>query len=260
MMSSLLFLGTGSSLGVPVIACTCEVCRSQSPFNCRLRSSALVKIGDKRLLIDVGPDFKEQALTHHLNSLDGLILTHAHQDHVAGIDDLRVYSYRKKGPLECLMSRETARDARERFGYMFREDIVEKGVTRLKIQELPGDAGEGEFHGLNYRYFSYFQIGMKVNGFRFGDLAYVTDIHRYSEAIFEELSGLDTLVISALRDSPSHMHLNLDEAVAFVQKTGAKRSYFTHLAHELDYEKTNSLLPPGMRLAYDGLEIPFIGY
>lgn len=260
MISSLLFLGSGSSLGVPVIGCGCEVCQSTSPFNKRSRSAALLKIGDKRLVIDTGPDFREQSLKNHLKSIDGVIYTHAHQDHVAGIDDLRVFCYRKQGPIDCLMSEETANEMTQRFHYLFRTEPVENGFVKLLPHLLKGDSGEGEFLEVKYKFFSYSQMGMKVNGFRFGNLAYITDIRDYDESIFAELEGIETLVISALRWVSTHMHLSVEEACQFAKRTGAKNVYLTHISHDLEHFKTTNELPPGIKMSYDGLEIPFIGY
>lgn len=260
MISSLLFLGTGASLGVPIIGCACEVCRSKSPFNRRTRSSALLKIGVKRLLIDVGPDFREQALRYHIVHLDGLLVTHAHQDHVAGIDDLRVYSFRDKVPLDTLGSLDTNTDLRGRFGYMFQAKSTEIGVAPLTLLQLEGEAGNNSFHEVPFKYFTYRQTSMKVTGFRFGNLAYVTDIKNYTDEIFEHLKGVETLIISAQGNEPSRMHLTVEEAAGFGLQSGAKETYLTHLSHAVDYEKTTHSLPDGVKLAYDGLEIPFLGY
>lgn len=259
MISSLLFLGTGASLGVPIIGCSCEVCRSRSPYNRRTRSSALLKIGDKRLLIDVGPDFKEQALRHQIVHLDALFITHPHQDHVAGIDELRVYSFRSKLPLDTLSSVDTAKELRTRFGYMFRGSEVLGSILPLNLVELEGEMGQKSHHGVHFHYFTYYQSKMKINGFRFGNLAYVTDIKSYTPDLFRHLQGVETLIISAQGQEPSHMHLTVEEAAQFSVQAGAKKTYLTHLSHAVDYENISQHLPEGIFLAYDGLEIPFIG-
>lgn len=260
MISSLVFLGTGASLGVPLMGCDCPVCKSASPFNHRFRSSALLKIGNKRILIDAGPDFRQQALHHHIRCLDGVILTHAHQDHVAGLDDLRAIFIRKKETIPVLMSKATQDDVTSRFHYLFEKDPGNGDPERLKAVTLPLKAGGDRFCDVGFRYFSYKQLGMPVNGFRFGDLAYVTDIQAYDEAIFDELEGVKTLVLSALRHSPSHMHFTLEEACKFAEKIAPKTTYLTHIAHDLEHFETATKLPPGVRMAYDGLEIPFTGY
>jgi phosphoribosyl 1,2-cyclic phosphate phosphodiesterase len=210
-------------------------------------------------LIDVGPDFRSQALTHHIKSIDGILITHAHQDHVAGLDDLRAYFPRRDTPFSLLMSKETAEDIRRRFYYLFDKDPSTKVGPRIQEVVLPDERGEVDFMGVSFRYFSYKQLGMKVTGFRIGDLAYVTDIQEYPASIFEELQGVNTLVLSALREAPTHMHFTLKEASEFAQKVGAKMTYFTHIAHDLDHFDISTRLPAGIRPAYDGLEVPFTG-
>lgn len=257
-MARLLFLGTGSSVGVPVIGCRCETCTSSSAFNQRLRSSALLFVGEKNLLIDSSPDLRQQALKHKIERLDGVLYTHAHHDHTAGIDDLRVYHFINKKTLPCLASKETAEDLKARYSFMFKEQLHEHSQgARLMLQVLPSESGSILFQEVRIKYFSFYQTGMKINGFRFGDLAYVTDIKTYTEDIFEELKGVKTLILSALRFTPSNMHFSIDEAVDFAMRVGSTKTWLTHLAHELEYEKTNNYLPSDIRLGYDGLEIDF---
>jgi len=243
-------------MGIPVIGCNCAVCTSTSPFNKRLRPSVLLTDGKKRFLIDVGPDYRTQALKFGIDRLDGLLLTHTHYDHIAGLDELRIYTFRQKKPVPCLLSRETLEELKIRYHY-FMPPLVSDDVhaTKLKFSLLEGEEGETTFEGLSLHYFSYRQLGMKVNGFRFNDLAYVTDIMEYDEAVFEPLKGIETLIISGRRWEKSRAHLSLDEAIAFGKKTGAKKTYFTHISHEIEHEKTGKELPEGFALAYDGLEL-----
>ncbi len=256
--ASLLFLGTGGSMGVPVIGCSCEVCRSDSLYNNRLRPSALLRVDGKKFIFDTGPDFRQQALKYNINKIDGVIYTHAHNDHTAGIDELRVYYMLYRESVPCLMSKETYQDIRTRFGYMFEVQPFEHQLLpRLTIEVLPNDRGQTKFLGVPLQYLSYEQTGMKVTGYRFGKFAYVTDIKNYKNTIFEDLEGVEVMVLSALRFTPSHMHFTIDEAIEFTKKVGAKQTWLTHLAHELEYEKTNSYLPPNIRLAYDGLDLQF---
>lgn len=253
-----LFLGTGSSMGVPMIGCHCPVCSSSDPHNKRMRPSVLLKIDNKKILVDCGPDFHVQALLYHLDQLDGVILTHGHYDHTAGVDELRIYYMRSRKPLPCLMSSQTATDITTRFGYIFEPDAsYDQLVTKFDVQILPEDKGKVDFLNLPIRYFSYKQAQMQVNGFRFGNLAYVTDIREYSPSIFKELEGVEVLILSALRYTPSPLHFSVDEAIEFSKKVGAKMTWLIHIAHELDHEKTNTYLPENVRMAYDGLEIDF---
>lgn len=253
-----LFLGTGGSMGIPVIGCECAVCRSTSPYNKRWRPSGLLKILDKNILIDCGPDFRQQMLQNNIKHLDGLIFTHAHHDHTGGFDDLRIINLRAKKPLPCLLSPATAQDLKIRFSYTFDDsNPLATITTKTAFQFLESSRGNIEFLGIPITYMTYEQGGMLVNGFRFGNFAYISDIRHYPESIFEDLHGIETLVISCLRFQPSILHFNVDEAIAFSEKVGVKQALFTHIAHELDHELTNSKLPANYQLAYDGLEIDF---
>lgn len=257
----MLFLGSGGSMGIPVIGCGCEVCISKDPHNQRMRPSALIRARGKTILIDCGPDFHWQALKYNLRSLDGVIFTHAHYDHVSGIDEMRVFFMRQHPPIHCLLSHATYQELRKRFHYIF--DISndpkahEKLVAKFILHALMEEQGQVDFLGLTIRYFSYEQASMQVTGYRMGNLAYVTDIRNYSDKIFNILQGIEILVVSALRHTPSLLHFSLDEAVAFSQRTGAKQTWLMHVGHEMDHSATNTLLPSNIRLAYDGLEIEF---
>jgi phosphoribosyl 1,2-cyclic phosphate phosphodiesterase len=252
----LLFLGTGSSMGIPVIGCKCPVCQSDSHYNKRWRSSALLMMDNKKILIDCGPDFREQALRYRIDQLDGVIVTHAHHDHTAGFDELRIFSLRAQQAIPCLLSADTLTDLKKRFYYIFDENGPYAAQTaKFQLQLLESERGETLFVGHHIRYFSFRQGGMLVNGFRFNNLAYISDIRDYSEEIFDDLKGVETLVISALRFSPTPLHFSVDEAVDFSRRVGAERTWLVHIAHELDHEKINAYLPPNVRLAYDGLLI-----
>lgn len=241
-------------MGIPVIGCQCPVCASSDSKNKRFRPSVLLHINDKHILVDAGPDFRQQALRHKINRLDGVIITHSHEDHVGGIDDLRIYTMLQKEPLPLLLSDVSLADLQCRFKYIF--DYTGQGVvTKFEVKELGRQSGQVEFLGEKIHYFSYGQMGMKVTGIRIGDFAYVTDICEYEESIFEELKGVQTLILSALRHTPSHLHFNVDQAVDFAKKVRPKKTYFTHIAHEIDHDKTTALLPEGIELAYDGLHI-----
>lgn len=254
---SLSLLGTGAATGVPVIACDCEVCVSHHPRNKRLRASALLEVNGKVLLIDAGPDFREQALKKSIHHLDGLLLTHTHYDHIAGIDELRIYYYRTGHPLPCLLSQASYDDMRQRYDYMFRPKMHGESISaQFVFQVLPGNHGDFVFEGVPLRFFSYEQGKMPVNGFRFGDLAYVSDVGNHEEKIFDELRGVRRLVLSALRFEESLTHLSVGQAIDFAEKAGVEQCWLTHLGHELDYDKTTAQLPESVRLAYDGLCLP----
>lgn len=218
----------------------------------------MVKVAGKVLLLDIGPDFRQQALKYRLDQVDGLLLTHTHYDHIAGIDELRVMNFHQKKPFPCLMSRESLEDLKRRYFYLFQP--AKEGETRstqLDCQILPKDSGEIDFLEIKIRYMSYYQGNMKVNGFRIGNFAYVTDIRRYEEGIFNELEGIETLVLSALRIEPSHVHFSLDEAAAFAHRIGAKKTWLTHLSHSVEYDDAIRVLPPDVKPGFDGLELSF---
>jgi phosphoribosyl 1,2-cyclic phosphate phosphodiesterase len=255
--ASLLFLGTGGSMGIPAIGCRCAVCTSLDPHNKRLRPSALLQIGDTNLLIDCGPDFRYQALKYNLINLSGVVFTHNHYDHTAGVDELRAYYMHTHTLLPCLLSKETQDDLMRRFYYIFERDITyDKLLAKFSLKIFPEDRGETNFLGIPIHYFSYNQADAKVTGLRFGNLAYVTDIKSYPETIFEDLSGVDTLIVSALRFTPSALHFTVDEAVEFSRKVGAKKVWLTHISHEMDHITANAYLPEHIKLAYDGLRVP----
>ena len=252
----LLFLGSGGSMGIPVIGCKCSVCLSPSSYNKRLRPSVLVTHNERRYLIDMGPDYRAQALTYHIDSLDGLLLTHTHYDHVGGMDELRVYGPFRKEPIPCLLSEESLKELKIRYHYFLSPAPMERLFKeRLKFQILEKDQGTTEFEGLQVSYVSYDQLGMKVNGFIFGPFAYIVDILGYPEEIFERLKGVDILIMSGRGWQRSRGHLSLKEAIDFSKKSEAKRTYFTHISHEMEHAETSQHLPEGFSLAYDGLQL-----
>lgn len=258
MHGTFLFLGTGGSAGVPIIGCKCAVCTSSSPLNKRARPSALIKLGKKSFLVDSGPDFRIQALHYGIDTLTGVILTHTHYDHVGGLDELRVFYFMQHLRLPVLASIETYEELRTRFHYLFKTKQADGTLqSQFDFQILGDDFGTTHFQGIKVQYVSYFQASMKVNGYRLGNLAYISDIREYEEKVVEALQGIETLVISALRYTASEVHFSIEEALEFSQKVGAKKIFFTHISHELDHEETNQKLPENVRLAHDGLEIPF---
>ena len=253
-----LFLGTGSSSGVPVIGCSCSVCTSQNSKNNRLRSSGLLTIGHKRLLVDVGPDFRQQALSYGITSLDALFLTHTHFDHVGGLEELRAFTLKSSRKLPCYLSEESFESVQKLFYYHFHEkDEVSNRRAEFEYHLLKGLHGSFSCLGESFEYFHYIQGNMPVLGFRVGSFAYVTDLKDYSKKMIEHLKGVDILVTSALRFEHSKVQMNVDEAVAFIQAVNAKKSYLMHMSHELEYEKLKALLPGTIEPAYDGLKISF---
>ncbi len=256
--NKLLFLGTGSSSGVPVIGCDCRVCLSNSPYNKRTRPSILLKMGNRHILVDPGPDFREQALRHQINHLEGVIITHVHYDHIGGLDDLRIFYFIKKKPLHCLISKMSMEEIRLRFFYQFIEPKAHNSKpVRFDYDILQNLRGKVNFEGIDLQYMTYYQGDMPVTGLRFGNLAYVSDIKSYPDTLFEDLKGIETLIVSGLRYTESPVHFSIPEAIAFAKKVGPKKVYLNHIGHEIDHEITNSSLPEGVELSYDGLELEF---
>jgi phosphoribosyl 1,2-cyclic phosphate phosphodiesterase len=229
-------------------------------MNHRLRPAALITAGGKRFLIDTGPDLRVQMLKFGVDNLDGVLLTHTHFDHIAGLDDLRGFYVLHKKQLPCLVSKETLKEIRDRFPYMFLSKKADYDVftgSRFDFCVLPADFGTIEFVGETWGYLSYGQAGMKVTGFRLGKLAYVLDVCDYTDEVFSHLQGLDLLVLSALRKTASPVHLTFEQAAKFAEKTGARRVIFSHIAHDADHEESSRGLPPNITIAYDGLEVAF---
>ncbi len=250
------FLGTGASSGVPVLTCSCSVCLSSAKENKRTRTSAFLELGEQNFLIDASPDFRSQALRASIKKVDGLILTHTHYDHSGGLDDLRIFFFKQKKALPCLLSRDSYRELEKARYYFFEKRGEKDSITaQFAWQILEEDEGRSTFLSEDFRYLSYYQAGMRVLGFRHANFAYLTDIRDYDESIFAALEGVSTLVLSALRYTPSHMHFSVDEALNFAEKLAPRRLFLSHLSHEIDYHQLNEELPSNVQLAYDGLVI-----
>ena len=256
-MRKAIFLGTGASVGVPIVGCRCPVCTSSCVYDKRLRSSLVLSLHGKKFLIDVGPDFRHQALRFSLDHLDAVLITHAHADHIGGIDDLRPYYFITKEKLPCYASCEAMQELKKRFYYLFPDTMRTSSSqpAQLEFHPIEGHCGSVTIQGVPFSYCSYTHSGMKVLGFRTNGFAYVCDIKEYTDEVIEALSGVEVLVVSALRIEESPFHFTVDEAIAFSRRLGAKRTYLTHLCHEVSHEKVQAMLPEGIAIAYDGLEI-----
>lgn len=252
-MGRLTFLGTGTSTGVPVIGCQCEVCRSADPRDKRLRTSVLLETEQTRILIDCGPDLRQQLLPQPFRRIDGVLLTHSHYDHVGGLDDLRPYC--KFGDIDIYANGVALGAVKHNFPYCFVEHLY-PGVPRLKLHTVHrhqhlhiGDIDVepiGVVHGQ-----------LPILGFRFGDFAYITDMKTIADDEVRHLWGVKTLVVNALRWQPEHhSHMLVSEALQFAERVGAERTYFTHVTHDIGlHDFANAQLPQGFSFAYDGLTI-----
>ncbi len=246
-------LGTGTSQGIPVIGSDHPVCLSTNPRDKRQRVSALIEINDKVLVIDCGPDFRNQMLTNNVKRLDALLFTHEHADHTAGLDDLRPF-YFMQGFLKCFMTSRVLEALKQRFGYIFETKNKYPGVPDLDITLFSDDPFKIDDvevipvladHGF-----------LPVHGFRIHNFAYMTDVKTMEPKELEKLKGLDVLIINMLRDAPHSTHLNRDEALEIVNILKPKKTYFTHISHHLGFhEEVEATLPENVHLAYDNLVI-----
>ncbi len=237
-----------------MIGCSCAVCRNSKGRNRRWRPSGLLRTRGKQFLIDSGPDFREQALHFGIDHLDGVLITHTHFDHIAGLDELRSFYLVSRTKLPVLVSEASLKDLQARYDYLFQKKAPGISLSaQLDFQVLQGDRGETQFLGVPLRYVSYEQGGMQVNGYRFGPLAYISDIRHYPETLIKDLQGVEILILSVLRREASFMHFSIKEGIEFAKEVGAERTYFTHIGHELEHESTEETLPKGFNLAYDGL-------
>ena len=251
-MPRLTLLGTATSQGVPTIGCTCAACRSGDPRDRRLRQAALLEVGDYKLAIDAGPDFRQQYLRLGVSELDGVLLTHEHSDHTAGLDDLRplIFRMRRAMPVYCLPR--VAKDVRERFAYAFGDY---PGVPRFELKERTfGDrirVGEEELELLRVRH-----AQLQIFGFRIGGLAYLTDVKELPPRTLARLVGLDTLFISCLNRVGTHSHLSLEEALDYAAHLRPRRTILIHLSHRLGpHAELQAELPAGVEVGYEGLRV-----
>jgi len=252
-MIGLTFLGTGTSNGIPVIGCNCPVCRSNDPRDRRTRSSAVVHLDGRNILIDTSPELRLQALATGLTRVDAVLFTHAHADHVGGFDDLRQFNFLSQSHLPVYADPQTAAELRARFGYAFVDQFpFYGGKPDLWLYEVTGA----------FTLFGQLVVPIPVRhgrwtvlGFRFGSLAYVTDAKEIPPESLQLLDGIDILVLNALRERPHPTHLSLAEALAVVERIRPQRAYLTHISHEISHAITSACLPPGIELAYDGLSV-----
>jgi phosphoribosyl 1,2-cyclic phosphate phosphodiesterase len=254
--TQLTLLGTGTSVGVPVPTCDCRTCRSGDPRDKRLRPSALLRWDDSVVVVDTATDFRQQALRYGIDRVDAVLFTHGHADHILGLDDLRLYNWRQGGPVPVYGNPDTLKALSKTFWYALERGASENTRPEVDLRPITGSFRLRErevapiplMHGR-----------LPILGYRVGRLAYLTDVSEIPESSHARLRDLDVLVLNALRERPHPTHLNFAGALAQAERIGAKQTYLTHVSHEVHHATVSAALPPGVKLAYDGLTIDVIG-
>lgn len=247
----LTFLGTGTSQGVPVIGCNCEVCLSSNPKDKRLRCSVLIETQGKIICIDSGPDFRQQMLRENIQNLDAILYTHEHKDHIAGTDDIRAFNFKQKSAMPMFCSERVLEGFKKEFHYVFSGKDY-PGIPQFNIQLIDKDPfllDDIEIIPIEVLHYK-----LPVTAFRIENLTYITDANFVSEKEFEKIVGTEILIINALRKEKHISHFNLEEALEFIEKVNPKKAYLTHISHLFGkHALENSLLPENVEIAYDGL-------
>ena len=252
----LTFLGTGTSCGVPTIGCQCEVCQSTAPKDKRLRCSALVETENTRLLIDCGPDFRQQIMPQPFRRIDGILITHAHYDHMGGMDDVRPYC--QFGEINVYADPIARQGLLQMLPYCFAENRY-PGVPAIGLHEIhkhePFTIGDFDIMPIEVMHGK-----LPITGYRIGPLTYITDMKTIDEGELQYMEGTEILVVNALRQQPHHSHQNLDDAIRFAQRVGARRTFLIHSSHHIGlHEEVNRTLPDGIEMAYDGQTVEVRG-
>jgi len=245
------YLGTGTSMGIPVIGCECEVCSSPNEKNKRLRSSVYVEDSGTAFLIDASPDLRIQALQYNIKRIEAILFTHYHRDHIFGLDDIRGFNIFQRMTIPGFCNKETYNVLRNQFWYLFDDSSIYKSF--LPQVELHIVDSEFRLGSLTIAPIEVLHANVTILGFRIGDFAYITDANFVPEESIQKLKGVKVLTLNALRKKPHISHFSIDQAIQTAQSIGAERTFFTHISHDLEHNKTNSVLPAGMQLAYDGL-------
>ncbi len=248
----LTFLGTGTSTGVPTLGCSCRVCGSSDPRDNRTRPSVMLEYDGRVVVIDTTPDFRQQAMREGLKRLDAVLFTHDHADHILGLDDVRPFYFRQGNPIPIYADARCLEGLRRVFSYVFDQNHPYGGVARLEPHVLDGPI---ELWREKLIPLPVLHGDLPVLGFRFRNAAYVTDFSAIPENTMRMLEGLDLLILDALRHQPHPTHSSVEQSLAVAERLKPRRTFFTHIAHELGHEETNRALPPQVRLAYDGLKL-----
>ena len=255
MKNRLTFLGTGTSQGVPMIGCNCEVCKSSDPRDKRLRASVFIEYEGLKILVDAGPDFRQQLLREDICSVDAILLTHNHKDHTGGLDDIRAFNYFDKKATDIYCEKYVEESLRQEYSYAFAE-VKYPGAPEWNVHDI--DENPFCINGVKIIPIRGKHYKLPVLGYRFGDIAYCTDMNHIADEEFEKLKGLDHFIINCVRRGRHISHFSLEGALEVAQKVGAEHTWLTHLSHQLPkYEDLLKELPDGVEPAYDGLHIDF---
>jgi phosphoribosyl 1,2-cyclic phosphate phosphodiesterase len=247
------FLGTGTSQGVPVIACECNICLSKDQHDKRLRTSLLLETDETTLVFDAGPDFRQQMLREHVMKLDSILLTHEHKDHISGMDDVRAFNYKCQDAIDIYAEERVQKEVKKEYSYAFSE-YQYPGVPKMRLNPIPEHSFEVK--GIKIVPIRVFHYHLPVYGFRIGNFAYITDANYIPEESKEKLLGVKYLVINALRKEKHISHFSLREAIDFIREISPKKAFITHISHQMGYHsEVTKELPPEIMLAYDGLSV-----
>ena len=254
MKAVLTVLGSGTSMGVPTIGCQCRVCTSNDPRDKRTRPSIMLEYAQRCVLIDTTPDFRQQAIRERITRLDAIVYTHAHADHILGLDDVRPLSFRSPEKIPLYAFPATADSLQAIFKYIFDANYKYGGIARVQINHINGAL---ELFGVNFEPVMVLHGDAQIHGFRFGSAAYVTDFSEIPPESMQRLRGLDILFLDALRHKPHPTHSTVANSLRLVEELAPRRAFFTHISHDLPHEETNRELPQHVRLAHDGLKLEF---
>ncbi|HLY92499.1 MAG TPA: MBL fold metallo-hydrolase [Candidatus Angelobacter sp.] len=254
MKAVLTVLGSGTSMGVPTIGCSCRVCHSSDPHDHRTRPSVLVEYDGRVVLIDTTPDFRQQAIREKITRLDAILYTHAHADHILGLDDVRPISFHGEGKIPLYAHDQTADALESIFHYIFDSNYKYGGIARVEMKRINGSL---ELFGARFDPVKIIHGDATIHGFRFGSAAYLTDFSEIPPESKERLRGLDILFLDALRHRPHPTHSTVANSLSLVEELKPRRAFFTHISHDLPHEETNRNLPEHVRLAHDGLKLEF---